>query len=93
MQTGEELILMVSSNVRRLRHSAGMSVSETAKRSGLPVQMWWRIEGGKSNAALKTLTKVCVGLANATLRTLTRIAAALQVNPAELFRPALKSRR
>lgn len=61
MLTGEALIRVLSSDIRRLRLSAGMTVKQAAARGGLHPRLWQKFEAG-SSMNVQTLAKVCVGL-------------------------------
>ena len=70
--TGASLRRLLSYNTRRLRKAAGLTQPEAAKRAGISLRKWQKIEERQSNATLATLVK---------------IAAAFEVTPAELFTP------
>jgi transcriptional regulator with XRE-family HTH domain len=60
--TGEGLIMLVSSNIKRLRFEAGLTATEAAKRGGMLLRTWQKIEAGDSNTTMRSLSKVCVAL-------------------------------
>jgi transcriptional regulator with XRE-family HTH domain len=60
--TGEGLIMLVSRNVKRLRYEAGLTATDAAKRGGMPLRTWQKIEKGDSNATLQSISKLSVAL-------------------------------
>src|SRR5262245_55853121 len=58
----EGFVMLVSRNVKRLRCMAGLTATEAAKRGGLALRTWQKIEAGDGNTTMLSLAKVCVGL-------------------------------
>ena len=68
----ERLRFVIGANVRRLRNKRGLTVEDAAHEGDIHGRHWQKIESGE------------VGL---TLDMVGRLAAALEVDPLELFRP------
>lgn len=66
-----KLLETLGRNVRALRAERDLTQEAAAERAGVTLQHWSRVEGGKTNASMLTVA---------------RIAAALGVEPVELFR-------
>jgi transcriptional regulator with XRE-family HTH domain len=76
-----ELSRRLAANVRNLRTKASLTVKQAAERAGIHPRLWQKVEAGHTNATMATVVK---------------IAAALYVDPGELFKepapPALKEK-
>ena len=52
----------IGQNLKAQRQKLGLTQNEAAKRCGMPVKTYGRIERGKENTTLETLEKITLGL-------------------------------
>ena len=58
----QALMLRVGANVRSLRHAARLTVQAAASKATIHWRHWQKIEAGKLNTTLWTLTRVALAL-------------------------------
>jgi DNA-binding XRE family transcriptional regulator len=58
----DALFKAVGARIRDLRNQAGLNQPEFAKAAGVSAQYAWRIEDGRQNLSLRTMSRIAIAL-------------------------------
>lgn len=62
MNNYEDIIRLITQNIKKIRQSKGLSVQEVAYRCDIERSNLSRLEAGKTNMTIKTLCLICNAL-------------------------------
>ncbi|WP_406240094.1 helix-turn-helix domain-containing protein (plasmid) [Acetobacter orientalis] len=62
LEADDSLLTVVGIRIKRIRVETGFSQQEFAKAAGMSNNYAWRVEAGRQNMSLKTLSRIAIAL-------------------------------
>lgn len=62
LEADDPLLTAVGIRIKRIRVESGFSQQEFAKAAGMSNNYAWRVESGRQNMSLKTLSRIAIAL-------------------------------